>query len=153
MRRLKFVVALLVLAAVLAVGRYHIVISKSGLDLVAKQQWSLKDSYLDTRDWGLADFLRHPEISKHALGDQLEGFLDRIDDGWSQIKSEFKSLDPGETKLNRERLDALKREAEQRFALLRRKVEAGTMSWEAWSDALDTLRQDIKSQIEKLRED
>jgi len=70
---------LLVAGLILLGGSYYyrVVRTPWGTVLLEKPRPSFGGSYVDTRDWGPRDFIRHWEISKQLMNRGLERLQDR----------------------------------------------------------------------------
>src|SRR5690242_3098183 len=58
-----FVLGFLVAAGLGFAANYSVIRSNDGWFLERKDKMTLEDAYVDTRNWGLGDFLKHPAIA------------------------------------------------------------------------------------------
>jgi hypothetical protein len=65
MRRIFWLVIGVVVGGACVGGglQYHIVRTRDGFTCVPKQKTSLADTYVDVREWGPTDWMRHPDLA------------------------------------------------------------------------------------------
>ena len=75
------ILAIAVAAAVIFLGilfNYHFVLTTDGLEVLKKDGWGPKDTFVDTRNWGPFDWLDHPDIVEALTKKKINEGLDRL---------------------------------------------------------------------------
>ena len=64
MWRITWLLGGVILGATLTLGAqsYHVINTKDGIKLVAKRNSTLTDTYVDVRQWGVAEWSKHPDL-------------------------------------------------------------------------------------------
>jgi hypothetical protein len=63
------ILAVAVLAAVAM--NYHFMLTKNGLKVIKKASWGVADTFVDTRNWGPIDWMKHADILDAMVNDTL----------------------------------------------------------------------------------
>jgi hypothetical protein len=80
-------------AALFTCANYHFILTESdGLLVKRKREMSFDQTFVDTRKWGITDYVKHPEIAKHVASKKLNGLLDDADDAKDKASDEAKKL-------------------------------------------------------------
>ena len=75
------ILAIAIAAAIIFFGilfNYHFVLTGDGMEVLKKESWSPKDTFVDTRNWGPFDWLEHPEIVEALTKKKINEGLDRL---------------------------------------------------------------------------
>ncbi|MBN1574708.1 MAG: hypothetical protein JW984_16035 [Deltaproteobacteria bacterium] len=51
---------------------YHFLLTDDGFKVVEKIHWGVKDTFADTRDWGIKDWIQHDEVGKALLNSEVD---------------------------------------------------------------------------------
>ncbi|MBN1883395.1 MAG: hypothetical protein JW885_14605 [Deltaproteobacteria bacterium] len=70
-----------VVAAVVFFGvlfNYHFLMTDDGFVVVQKESWGPDATFADTRNWGLSDWLEHPEVTEALTKREIKNIIDRF---------------------------------------------------------------------------
>jgi hypothetical protein len=87
-----FVVGALVATGLFGSLSYHFIRTRDGLVVERKSEFTFTDTFVDTRAWGLTDYVKHPRIGGILLKRRLQGAADSAADALEKGK---KALDDG----------------------------------------------------------
>jgi hypothetical protein len=65
---------IIVVAAVIAViaMNFHFMLTKDGPKVIKKARWGAADTFVDTRDWGPVDWMKHADIMDAMFSDTID---------------------------------------------------------------------------------
>ena len=68
-----FIVGVIFLAIVIGLlFNYHFLMTDDGFKVVEKIHWGAKDTFADTRDWGLKEWIQHDEVGKALMNSEID---------------------------------------------------------------------------------
>jgi hypothetical protein len=66
-------VVIIVIAALAVIAmNYHFMITDDGPKVIKKIRWGTADTFVDTRDWGPIDWMKHHEVMDAMLSDTID---------------------------------------------------------------------------------
>lgn len=157
-----FLTLLLVVAAAgFTIYNYHIVETKSGTHFIKKKNPGFEDTFLDTSDWKVSDYLEHQDVSIALAKSEWQEFKEDAEAGIrstiESIESELDEINWEETEDSiKEEAKELKAKAEEQCRELKKKFEEGDINYETFKEKVkevgDKIRKEIDSAAEKARE-
>ena len=57
---------------------YHFIITDDGLEVAKKITWGPKNTLVDTRDWGVLDWIKNSDVSEALSKKKLKEVIDKL---------------------------------------------------------------------------
>jgi len=150
-----------VLAALYFTLAYRVIWAKDGMHLAKKQEWTWKDTWVDVRDWSLADYVPNGEIGGQVADIKWSDLKDRLNEAWSDLGRQLEDWSE-ELKIDersegaRKQYENLRKEAKDRYDKLKERLEKEDITREQFEASLKNLRDwlgerydDLKRQFER----
>lgn len=153
--RLAFL-AVIAIVGLYFVGAYQVLKTQEGIHLLKKKEWSLSGFFVNTSEWNLLDWAKHPEISKAMAHLELDKLRQYSKDAFHSFQ---KKLDAwrGDEDIDwtnedlRKRWDEIKSNAKKGYDQLSRRLDEGDLSWEDFTKEAQRLEQRIEREVETLK--
>ena len=155
MFRMGFLVVFLALC-LFFFASYHIVQTKDGIHLIRKSELSLKKPFIDTRDWGITDYLKEKNITKELSKIKIEQFKDSVSEKWKELVEDFEDfseeldLDQTSDTIKKE-FEKVRKIAETKFNNLKSKWENGELDFPDFQKKVNELREWTKKEYRELK--
>jgi len=136
---------------------YQVVRMKDGIHVVKKDELKFTTPLLDTRDWNIGDYVKHPEIAKKLGSLKIDKLTDTLSEGWQEFTQ---SVDKWVKDFDKEKLsetarkdwDQVEKAIKEKFNDLNRQYKNGDINLDGFKAKLAQLRDWADQQWTPFRE-
>lgn len=138
------------------VGAYRVVQTKNGVHLIRKSHWSFDQSYVDTRNWDLLDYVKNAELTQELGKIRLEEWRSAFKDYWTDLQSEVESYVQGLNEKDqgefRRQFRDLQTEVQRKIDSLQEKWDKKELDTESYQRQMEQLEKWARKEFEKVRD-
>jgi hypothetical protein len=148
--RLLVFLALVALVTLLS-GFVQVVISEDGVRLFTKRTWTLKETILNTTQWGPKEYLTHPRVSGLLAKDRMMAFgqkLSKKAEDLSQQFEEWKSNNPQA----KDHFNDMQKRMDQMVKDLHKQMEKKEITSDRLEKELERLLEQFKEEWRRLEQ-
>ena len=159
---MKWIIRLIVPLALLTgiawfVLAWQVVRTGDGYLFVKKEELSFREFVIDTREWGLTDYLKERKISKAIARAEWDKYKEEARKKWAAFSKKFEDMledediDTSSEKIKKN-LEALRKKAQERYDGFVEDWEEGEISLSQFRKKIEKLEKQIEKELDKIKE-
>lgn len=147
---------LLVIGSLYVMGSYQVVRTKEGHEFVERESFKLGETYVDTREWGPIEWIKHPDLLAALTRKKLKKVEKSLSENWSSFTTKFEAqvddfdLDKKSDKVAKQ-LDQVRHKAKQKYDALGRQLAKKEITWDGFEKRMDELKKWTEHEISEIK--